>query len=265
MALDLYGLEFWINQILGYSVLKNPIELIGLGIIVVAMAIVFLLVQQMFKSYKETKMTATLYWALAFLFLFIAVIFLILEKVSYSTLGAEELGDLMAVLALISSGIAIVCFDLFAFHTTYPDRVTILGILVSILAFIYVGSLCLSIITGEAIVQNYELVYPFQIDLIVYGTLFPIILIAPIIFFYYASRMVEENPPSSKRSSWIGVGFLCFAAGYIGEVAPFFNYLPDIFQALPIFFRIFFVIAGLILWICFKMPDWFKERIGWTG
>ncbi|MHA1301453.1 MAG: hypothetical protein ACTSO9_18685 [Candidatus Helarchaeota archaeon] len=259
MATILYDLEFIGNKLAGYSILKNPWELIGLAIILIAMIIVAFLAQQMFKSYNETKMKATLYWALAFFFLLIAVIFLIIEKVSYSTLGNANLGDLMAILALITSGTAIVCFDIFSFHTTYPERVTILTIFVSILAAIYVGSLCFAIIQGYpwADVQSYELVYNPMIDIIVYCTLMPIILIAPIIFFYYASRMHEENPPNSRRSNWIGIGLLCFATGYIAEVAPF---MPPTFS-IP--FRIFFVLAGYILWICFSMPDWFKSRIGW--
>ncbi|MHA1378357.1 MAG: hypothetical protein ACTSRG_08235 [Candidatus Helarchaeota archaeon] len=260
MATIFYDLEFLGNTIAGYSVLKNPWELIGLGIILVAMIIVAFLAQQMFKNYKETKMIATLYWALAFFFLLVAVVFLIIEKVSYSTLGNADLGDLMAILALITSGAAIVFFDIFSFHTTYPERVKVLTSFVSILATIYVGSLVYAIISGYPLadVKAYELVYNPFIDIIVYCTLLPIILIAPIIFFYYASRMREESPPNSKRSNWIGTGLLFFAIGYIAEVAPF---LPTEFS-IP--FRIFFVLAGYTLWVCFSMPDWFKNRIGWT-
>ena len=262
LAIDLYGPEYDFNKyILGYSVLKNPLELIGLGIIVMALIMVAILAQQMLKSYRETKMTATLYWALAFLFLLIAVIFLIIEKVCFSTLGNQGFGRLMAVIALMTSGVAIVCFDLFAFHTTYPEKVPFLGTLVSILAAIYAGSLIYAIISGSADlarVEHYELVYSPTIDIIVYCTLLPIILLAPIIFFYYSGRMKEENPPNSKRSSWIGTGMLFFAIGYVAEVAPF---MPSEFS-IPM--RIFFVLAAFVLWICFSMPDWFKNRIGWT-
>ncbi|MFX0136059.1 MAG: hypothetical protein ACFFDN_20630 [Candidatus Hodarchaeota archaeon] len=255
---SLYEFEFLGNRLAGYSVLKNPLELFGLGIIIVAMIIVTILAFQMFRNYRETKMVATLYWALAFGFLLIAVIFLIIEKVSYSTLGNRSLGDTMAIFALIFSGAAIVCFDIFSFHTTYPDNVKILTLFVSIIAAIYVGVLIYSIILGypHADVVNYELVYEASTDIIVYCSLLPIILLAPLIFFYYSSKMRENNPPNSIRARWMGIGLLFFAIGYITEVAPFLGIL-----AIP--FRIFFLLAGIVLWICFSMPDWFKQKIGW--
>ncbi|NVM01326.1 MAG: hypothetical protein HWN67_03260 [Candidatus Helarchaeota archaeon] len=256
---SLYEFEFLGNRLAEYSILKNPLELFGLGIIIVAMIIVAFLAYQMFNSYRETKMAATLYWALAFGFLLIAVIFLIIEKVSYSTLGNRSLGDTMAIFALIFSGAAIVCFDIFSFHTTYPDRVKILTVIVSLIAAIYVGILVYSIILSypHADVVNYELVYEPKTYIIVYCTLLPIILIAPSIFFYYSSKMRDNNPPNSIRARWMGIGLLFFAIGYITEVAPFLGEL-----AIP--FRIFFVLAGITLWICFRMPEWFKSKIGWT-
>ncbi len=257
--ISLYDFEFLGNRLAGYSVLKNPLELFGLGLILIAIILVTILAYQLSVNYKKTRMVATLYWALAFIFLLIAVISLIIEKVSYSTLGNRALGDITAIIALIFSGAAIVCFDIFSFHTTYPDKVAILTVFVSIITAIYVGVLVYSIILGYpyADVVNYELVYQPTTDIIVYCTLTPISLIGPVIFFYFSSKTKEENPPNSRRSRWMGISLLFFAIGYIAEVAPFLG-------ALAIPFRIFFVLSAYIIWVCFSMPEWFKRRIGWT-
>lgn len=260
MASIWYGIEFSWNKLLGYSILKNPMELIGFGIIIIVIGLIIFILNYLIKSYKETKMGTTLLWILGFSFLLVGIIFLILDKFSYSTLGNAPFGDLMAILAIITSGIGIVFFDVFAFHITYPEREKILTLLFSILAAIYIVTLCSAIIAGPptADVVNYELVYIPIVNIIVYITLLPIMLIAPGILIYYYSRMRNKNRPNALRAFWMGIGLLAFAIEYIAEAAPFFP--PRL--AIPM--RVLFVIAGAILYICLSMPDWFKDRIGWT-
>ena len=74
-----------------------------------------------------------------------------------------------------------------------------------------------------------------------------------------AIRVKEENPPASNRASWFGNAFLVYAIGQVVEFAPFF---PTEFSV-PL--RITYVIAALIFYICFTMPEWFKKRIGWES
>lgn len=260
MASIWYGVYYTWDQNTGNTLLQDPMELFGFGLIIIAMIFVVILTNKLFKSYKETKLPATLYWALGFAFLLAAVITLIIEKFSYSALGITSVGDISAIIALITSGAAIVCFDIFSFHTTYPEHVKVLTSVVSVGAIIYLGTLVSSIIIGYpfADVMDYELVYTPIADIIVYCTLLPIILIAPIIFYYYASKIRKENKPNSTRAFWMGTGLLAFDIGYIAEVAPFFP------TELSIPFRIFFAIAAYIMYVCFSMPDWFKRRIKWT-
>ncbi|MFX1450756.1 MAG: hypothetical protein ACFFCM_07940 [Promethearchaeota archaeon] len=255
-----YGFEFSLKKLMGVSILDNPMEVFGLIIVIILEVVIALLIYRAFTSYRETKMFSTMLWLLAFSFIFVGVIFLILEKVAYSTLGNIGLGDLMTILALITSGAGIVCFDMFSFHTAYPDYEKGLSVIVSSLAAIYIGALSFAIATGSpnSEIINNEPVYSLGFDIIAYLTLVPLLAIAPFVFlfFYWRNRDRERGP--ALRGLWIGIAFLFFAFGYISEAAPYFP--ADL--AIPL--RVFHLIAASLLYICLTMPDWFKNRIGWT-
>ncbi|MFX0138619.1 MAG: hypothetical protein ACFFDN_33560 [Candidatus Hodarchaeota archaeon] len=257
--ISLYGFEFSWNRFLGYSVLKDPMELIGLVIILVILAIVTVIIPKLFKTYKDLRDSATFAWLLTFIFLEAAIIFLIFEKVSYSTLGLIDLGDIMAIIAFSCVSVAIVSINYFTFNMTYPDHKKILTMIVLILTIIHNIVLIFAILSGPpyADVINYELVYDISINRIVYPILLSIILIPPIIFFYFSSKSREENRPNSIRALWMGIGIICFDIGYLTEVAPIFP------TELSIPLRILFAVAALIMYVCFSMPDWFKKKIGW--
>ncbi|MHA1293893.1 MAG: hypothetical protein ACTSR3_23020 [Candidatus Helarchaeota archaeon] len=255
-----YGLEFSWNRFLGYSILDNPMEIVGIVIIIAVLCLTIVIAHKLFYSYRDSSDIATLTWLLTFLFLSAAIFFLILEKVSFSTLGLADLGKLMALIAFSCVSVALVCINNFSFRMTYPEHNKVLTVFVSILAVIYNTILIIAILAGPPYsdIKKYELVYSFSIDLIVYPLLLSILLIPPITFFYFSSKIQEENRPNSKRALWMGIGILCFDIGYIAEVAPI---LPT---DLSIPLRILFAVAAFIMYVCFSMPDWFKNRIGWT-
>ncbi|MHA1301452.1 MAG: hypothetical protein ACTSO9_18680 [Candidatus Helarchaeota archaeon] len=251
-ASPLYHLEFLGNKLLGYSILDNPMEVIGLGILMVMLVFVSILSVKLYKSYKETKMLSTLYFFLAFFFFIIAAFFLILEKFSYSTLGNVTLGDIGGVIALNFSGVAIICMNLFAINNTYPERIKIYGTIISVVTEIYTWVLCWAILTGPPIkdIINYEIIYgEIWIDILIYVTAIPVLLIAPLTFLYFAYKTKAESPANSRRSKWFGIGIIFFDIAYILEIAPFF---PSV---LSIPFRSFFIISVVILYICFT-KDW---------
>ncbi len=254
-----YGFEFTWNKLMNISILNNPMEVVGLVFVLILEVIMVLLVYRAFTSYRETKMFGTLLWFLAFVTIFVGVIFLILEKVAYSTLGNMGLGDLMTILALTLSGAGIVCFDIFSFHTAYPDYEKVLSVLVAALAATYIGALSFAIATGSpnSEIINNEPVYSLGFDIIAYITLIPLLTIAPLVFFYFYWRNRDKERGQALRGLWIGIAFSFFAVGYISEAAPYFP------AGLAAPLRILHLIAATILYICLTMPDWFKNRIGW--
>ncbi|MHA1300675.1 MAG: hypothetical protein ACTSO9_14755 [Candidatus Helarchaeota archaeon] len=255
----IWWIQYTINEILGISIFNEPWELIGLGILLIAGIFVIILMRTLYLNYKETGAVQTLYFLIAAFFLIIAIITLSIEKLSYSSLGLPQLGDFMAIIALIPSGLAIVCAAAFAFYATFPNHVKSLSSFVIILVFIYIGVLGSAILQGPpaAEVVNFEVKYSIEITFVVYGTLIPILAIGPIVFFYFANRIKEENRPAYIRSSWMGMGLLFFGIGYINEVAPLF---PTEFS-IPM--RIFYVLCAITLYVSIGMPEWFKNKIGW--
>ena len=258
---SLYGFWFSWNKALGYSILKNPLELIGIGIIAVILVIVILGVRELYKIYKSNRDVANLTWLLTFLSLLFAVIFLICEKLCFSTFGLYEFGKFMALLAFCFVGFAVIAINNFAFRMNNPERVKLLTACVTILVVIYITVLSYAIIIGYPIsdVVNYELVYDVSIDLIVYPVLITILAIAPLTFFYFSSKIREENKAASTRALWMGLGIVFFGVGFIVEVAPLFP------TELSIPLRGLFAAAAIIMYVCFAMPEWFKNKIGWTG
>jgi len=256
-----YYIWFYINKAVGYSILSNPYELIGLILILTGLVLVGILAGVLYKSYRQTKMKPTLYFFLAFVFFIIAAFFLFLEKLSYASMGSMLLGDISMILSMVTVGIAIIFIDLFAFHNTYPDHVRSLGSIIVIITCITFGIRLWGLYVGPPIMDiiNFEIVYlDLGVNIILYGTIIPVIVIGPLTFYYFSIKSYKENKPNSIRSFWFGTGLLCFGVGYIAEVAPFF---PTEFSIL---FRSTYIISAIILYICFTMPDWFKDKIGWT-
>ncbi|MFX1449604.1 MAG: hypothetical protein ACFFCM_02105, partial [Promethearchaeota archaeon] len=60
-----YGFWFTINILLGYSILDNPMEVIGLIILLITLVLIILLSRKLYKMYKETEDKSTLYFFLS--------------------------------------------------------------------------------------------------------------------------------------------------------------------------------------------------------
>ncbi|MHA1378573.1 MAG: hypothetical protein ACTSRG_09345 [Candidatus Helarchaeota archaeon] len=242
------------------SMLNDPIELFGIIVILIALFLIVIFSRILYKSYKENHDIATLYLIIAFILLVIAAFFLFIEQFAYS-MGNISLGDIGGIIATISVGSSMVFVALFAFHNTFPDKVKILGTLVAIGSIIYVGTISWAILQSPPIkdVINNEIIYTTWINILIYCTVIPIILVAPMTFHYFGYKIRAENKPSSNRSYWFAVAFYIFGAGYIGELAPFFpTFLSNIL-------RVTYLIAAIILYNCFTMPEWFKKRLGMTS
>ena len=233
-------------------------DLIGLAIVLFVAVEVLVLSIILFKRSKETKQNITLYFALMFLFLFFAVIFLITEQVSYRILNQIFLGDIMAWSALIASGTAGIFISLVTFDLTFPDKKRGLIIPIIILVFAYLTLTFIAIFyLGDpwSFVQEGELFYAYPIMITLYVLVSPVLFIAPIVFFYY-SIVNRDNKPQSIKSFWMGLAILVFGVAYLIEIGPI-----AIILTVPM--RLGYIFAATVLYICFAMPDWFKRAIKW--
>ena len=254
-----YYFWFAVDKAMGKSILQNPMELFGLGLLLIAFVVLILLLIPVYKSYKQSEQRSTLYFFLAIFCNLIGAVFLIGEKFSYSSIGDVALGDIFSVFALNVAGVGILFLVLFAFENSYPERVPLFGTIVGIVLFTYTWTLCWAILTGPPVMDivNFEIEYKeFWINILIYVTAIPIMLIAPITFFIFAKKTRTENSQASKRAFWFGMGTLFYAIGYTVEIAPFF---PTV---LSIPLRSFLTGAAILLYLTFTLPEWFKKATG---
>ena len=256
-----YGIEFSWYRLLGYSILKNPIEIIGYGILIGTVIFGIMSAIKLLQNYIETKRIPTFWFFLSYLFFIIGGIFLTFEKICFSTLGLPELGFLMAMIAIGIDGFAIVFGIRFIILSTYPERSKITTLFTVILTTIFVGVIYFAMIVGPPVanIENFEIVYIPIINIIIYATLIPLLLIMCLIFYKYAFELRNIDKANSNRTLWLATGIFIFLLGYLAEVGPIF---PTI---LSIPFRFLLLTGTIIMYIAYFMPQWFKERIGWKN
>ena len=251
----------------------GPFDIIGLIIILFITIFVSLNIRILRGKYKQNKNVSTLYMAMAFISFIGAIITLLLEKIGLAVIetlpSIEIFARTNAVLALISSGIAIIFINLFAFQNTFSNKKKILGAVIAFFTLIYVGTLAIANFNGFlsggtflSSIAGGEIVYDLIISMIAFPCLIPISISAPAVFFYFAFTIRSTNKPNSTRSLWMGIAVLLFFVGYTLEVtpliAPYF-----ILGSLSVMARVLMFSAAIIFYICFLMPQWFKNRIGW--
>ncbi|MFX1451134.1 MAG: hypothetical protein ACFFCM_09855 [Promethearchaeota archaeon] len=234
-------------------------EIIGYGILLLTVIFGIMSAIKLFQNYMETKRIPTFYFFLTYIFFIIGGILLTVEKMCFSTFGLPDLGALMAMIAIGCNGIAFVCGIRFIILSTYPERSKITTLFTAILSIIFVGVIYYAIITGPPItnIENFELVYIPIINIIIYATLIPLLLIMCLIFYKYSFELRNIDKANSNRTLWLATGILIFLLGLLAEYGPIF---PTI---LSVPFRIFLLTGTFIMYIAFFMPQWFKERIGW--
>ncbi|MHA1145493.1 MAG: hypothetical protein ACTSRW_12195 [Candidatus Helarchaeota archaeon] len=257
------------------------LEFIGYGIVGVIVIFVILNLVILLKKYRDTKNTATLYFAIGFIFFLGAVATLFLEQICLGFLERFSLipslvgllkplefyARLCAVIALILSGTAIVFINLFAFENTFSEKKVPLTIIVTIFTIMYVSLLTFANINGYcggplAPISQGEIVYDNVVLLFMIPCTIVIGVAAPGVFYYFSITTWSSNKPNAKRSLWMGIAITCFVFGYVIEVASVAG-PQTLINIAVVIGRSLMLSAAIILYVCFRMPDWFKARIGW--
>ena len=229
----------------------NPLTLISGIFILIAIVITFITGFKSFNSYRDKKVTETLLISITAFFLSLAMIFLVLVKVFAEIDPALSLVFFVNI-AVIVSGIAFLSLDAFSFKFAFPKHFKILTALFSFLIILYVG---FYIFSPKYLLGDEVLFWPWPelgyapMDILVYFTIIPLLVVPILVFFYYSMRVRKNNPIRSKRALFIGLAGLLLAIAYIYEL---------IGQDLIIttILRSFYVFAGLLLyWSLFKLKE----------
>ena len=237
------------------SFLTDPILMGGTLIFAVCTVLFIVLGIQILKKYQENKNNTSLIFGLNFIFTACALGLIAANRVLLNLLPDPLLGIIFHNGAIIFSLIIVVLLDIFAFLMTYPDYVKKLSILVSIIMGILLVILLLNQPTLNPI--GMELVYAEPIIYIALGCLLPPILIPITVFFYFSVKVKDTSKAKSSRSMWMGIASIVIAISYLLELAGGIGFFTLIV-------RLGFLAYGIIMYICFMMPDWYKKRIGWV-
>ncbi|NVM01809.1 MAG: hypothetical protein HWN67_05715 [Candidatus Helarchaeota archaeon] len=161
----------------------------------------------------------------------------------------------MSLIAISCIICGIINLNNFALSMTYPIHKNKLLIIVAILGIISLLLLIYANFFEPSLseIRGFIIVYDPRISYFILAYVIPNFFIGPVIFFYFSSKIRKENRPKSNLSLWMGIGLTCFGLGYVSTFIPIL--------AIPLSL---FLATTIIMYICFSMPEWFKNRIGWS-
>ncbi|MDD1777275.1 MAG: hypothetical protein LUQ65_03830 [Candidatus Helarchaeota archaeon] len=195
----------------------DPATLISGIFILIAIVITFITGFKSFNSYRRTKIGETLLISMTAFFLSLAMIFLVLVKVFAEIDPALSLVFFVNV-AVIVSGIAFLSLDAFSFKFAFPKRFKILTLLFSLLVILYVGFYIFSpkyLLGDEVVFSPWPDLGYAPMDILVYFTIIPLLIVPILVFSYYSIRVRKTAPFRSKRALFIGLAGLLLAIAYI--------------------------------------------------
>ena len=237
----------------------DPMLIIFMTIYLVAGIFLVLLLYRLYKNYKETRSQDVLFFFTGLLLLLISNIVFMFRRPAYEFLGLPQLGDLLTIILQIPSELGVLFISVFSIRFTFPKRTKLIVSCVSVVVVIkwIVESIIIFYGAPHYYLVNYDIVYSLQYALIRLALLIPLYVTPPTVFFYYGIKIKDESKPKSKRSIWLGFGMLCFAIPFLLVPIAVVT-LGHIFRLL----EIFVLLAAILFYIGFTMPEWFKKFIG---
>ncbi|MHA1315694.1 MAG: hypothetical protein ACTSRB_17440 [Candidatus Helarchaeota archaeon] len=248
-------------------------EIIDFCIIVILLIFGLLTIMTLVQKYRKTKSRSTLYFLSACLSFMVAGAFLALEEVGlalYVTTPDKNIElfiRINVIFGMIAAGMAIIFINIFAFENTFSEKKLILSIGVAIVDGLYTIFMIYANVIDFLDILDLA---PIIASHIVYVPLFLIYLIpiaivcgitAPTALYYFSAKTWSKKTPTAKRSLWMALAMTIFAFGYLIEIGPLMGPFIEYFLLTG---RIMVTVAVFIFYVCFKMPQWFKDSIGWT-
>ena len=251
-----YTIQFFLNKISGSNILTQPMELFTLVILAISGVLLAGIIYELNKNYKETESVYSLYFLISMITLIISNVLGLIMRFCYTDLGQPGIGDFLGLLEYYSSQITYLFVNLFAFRATFPKHEKIVFIYLLLLSIGFVSIMTWAIAQGPPVstVDDFELTFSFEIIIVRTGFLLAFFITPTTVFFYHSVKIREENRAHSWVSFWLGMGIALFATVILTlSTLPMLRLL-----------QVLFIPAGIIFYTCFRMPDWFKRKIGWV-
>ncbi len=236
-------------------------EYISVGTLIVVSILFLITGIGTLRAHRQKANRAKLTYAIGFFFAAVGMALLVGELIFFRILPEDTLyiniGLIRAAIAVATSMTSMVCVNIFTILMTYPNKMKYILPIFATCATLPTVVLDYAMLTHIASVELKELTYPLWVEAFILFLL-PVMVIPPIVFFYYAIRSRTTSPPNFKRSLTLGTAHAVLAVTYIVELMG----LPNPY--LTIAFRIGYFIFAFLMYLALLMPDWYKNRIGWT-
>ena len=236
----------------------------------------FLALLKLIKSYRYKQSKATLIFILAFLFALTGSIVLasvstwvmVLSAQGFQpTLITELIGRVGLLSGVALSILGLIFVNIFSFENTFPDKIKILTLIVSISGTIFMIILILAHVNeflGGNLVEisgTYPL-YHINIVILGYISIFPSTISTPSVFLYFGYKIRSSDIGKANRSYILGTCFLLLNLGFVLGTLTFGN--EFLFIIMSFFSSIIVCLSSILIYLCISMPEWFKNAIKWT-
>ncbi|NHI95035.1 MAG: hypothetical protein EAX96_21270 [Candidatus Lokiarchaeota archaeon] len=231
---------------------------------------------KLISAYKHKKSRATLIFILAFIFALTGSIILASVSIWITALYSqgvqpsfitELVGRVGLLLGITLSVLGLIFVNIFSFENTFPDKIKILTLIVSISGAVFIYILILAhvnqIFGGDLVViTGTSPLYHINIVLLGYIAILPSTISTPTVFLYSGSKIRSMDVGKSNRSIIFGICFLLLNLGFVFGTLTFGS--DFLFVIMSFISSIIVCFSSILIYLCIKMPEWFKNRIKWT-
>lgn len=248
---------------LAISQFDNPIDLLGIIFVVIAVILFLLLGLYLLNSYRRTKRNTTFYMSLLLLFGCLALVSLALEQVvliasgltmddapekksflafSFNEIDVFWVALLLAVIAWVTSASAILSANFFTqsfFSEKYKKLLIIPAIMLALWVIVYTAAPFQWIeIAGDWQPQHDDF-----FEIVGYIFLFPNLWMVVLLFFYLTLSLYRRGVPRWKQTFVLAIGQAFLSIGFTVEII---NVQDPIISLIA---RFAIMIYPIIVWI----------------
>ncbi|MFW9904997.1 MAG: hypothetical protein ACFFFH_11735 [Candidatus Thorarchaeota archaeon] len=242
---------------------ENPIDLLGIAVVIIAIILFLLLGIYLLNSYRRTKRNTTLYMSLILLFGCLALLSLALEQViliasdvtqadapekkSFLQYGFQEidvfwLSYFFAFIAWVTSASAILsaCFFTQSFFSNkYQKLLIIPAIMLALWVIVYTAAP----FQWTEIAGDWQPQHDPEYEILGYLFLFPNLWMIVLLFFYLSISLYKRGVPRWKQTLILAVGQAFLSLGFTIEIINIQDPLISLFARFAI------MIYPVVAWI----------------
>ena len=231
---------------------------------------------KLIKSYRLKKSRAILIFILAFIFaltgsIILAAVSTWVTVLSSQGFQATPITELIGRVGLLSgialSILGLIFVNIFSFENTFPEKIKILTLIVSISGTIFLIILIFAHVNqmfggNLVVISGTSPLYDINIVLLGYVSIFPSTISTPSVFLYFGYKIRSTDIGKANRSYILGTCFLLLNLGFVFGTLTFGN--EFLFIIMSFISSIIVCLSSILIYLCISLPEWFKIAIKMT-